>query len=79
MSASLVQKALEIVDPEFRKQCKSKVIFFLLWGPQDYILDKKTKNSKNVFNLMPESQKITKNITRKGRKGKIMFFGFLPN
>jgi hypothetical protein len=55
MSAALVQKALEVVDPDFNKYSKGK----------------KPKNAESVFHLMPESQKITKNITRKGRKEKV--------
>ncbi|RZB40501.1 hypothetical protein BDFB_005743 [Asbolus verrucosus] len=55
MSSALVQKALEIVDPEFNKGSKGK----------------KSKQSKNVFNLMPENHKITTTINRKGRKEKI--------
>ncbi|XP_975978.3 active regulator of SIRT1 [Tribolium castaneum] len=55
MSSALVQKALEIVDPDFRKQAKVK---------------KSKNNTKDVFNLIPDKLKITKNISRKGRKEK---------
>ncbi|EFA00824.1 hypothetical protein TcasGA2_TC003712 [Tribolium castaneum] len=55
MSSALVQKGLEIVDPDFRKQAKVK---------------KSKNNTKDVFNLIPDELKITKNISRKGRKEK---------
>ncbi|KAJ3664404.1 hypothetical protein Zmor_008579 [Zophobas morio] len=55
MSSALVQKALQIVDPDFHKQSKGKT----------------HQSTKNVFGLIPEKQKITKNIIRKGHKEKV--------